>query len=299
MTEQEIELFRELLDLAEVGSSFKGDYLREKHYDQGTIDSARTFLAAITQPAADNAPQAPSAGSVAVQSFPERNPSLENCEQGVFHKFDIRRVDGSDQRGGKHYGCRYFVLDMTHDAHAPAALLAYADSCSDTHPYLAADLRAEFATRDTATRAQAPDSAADALTSFQDRVQPWMMACFGLEIARDRIERNHRFFEEATEAVQANGMTRSEAHQLVDYTFDRPVGELHQEIGGVMVTLAALCLASGQDMHAAGETELARINRPDMVIRIRAKQAAKPKHSPLPEHVVATSAHATNKDAHD
>ncbi|MFM0405314.1 hypothetical protein [Paraburkholderia dipogonis] len=119
--------------------------------------------------------------------------------------------------------------------------------------------------------------------SFQARVQPWMLECFGPVIAVDRIERNHRFFEEATEAVQANGMTRSEAHQLVDYTFDRPVGELHQEIGGVMVTLAALCLASGQNMHAAGETELARISVPETVAKIRAKQAAKPKHSPLPE----------------
>src|SRR6202008_606454 len=107
---------------------------------------------------------------------------------------------------------------------------------------------------------------ADALP-YQARVQPWMMGCFGAEISADRIERNHRFFEEATELVQANGMTRSEAHQLVDYVFDRPVGELHQEVGGVMVTLAAICLASSQDMHAAGEMELARINRPDMVIR--------------------------------
>lgn len=118
---------------------------------------------------------------------------------------------------------------------------------------------------------------------FQMRVRPWMLACFGVEIAADRIERNHRFFEEAAELVQACGMTASEAHQLVDYTWSRPVGEKSQEVGGVMVTLAALCLANGLDMHSAGETELARINRPDMVIRIRAKQASKPKHSPLPE----------------
>lgn len=124
------------------------------------------------------------------------------------------------------------------------------------------------------------NNTAHLIEEFQKRVQPWMMACFGAAIAADKVERNHRFFEEATEAVQANGMTRSEAHQLVDYTFDRPVGELHQEIGGVMVTLAALCLASGEDMHAAGETELARIWT--KVEQIRAKQAAKPKHSPLP-----------------
>jgi hypothetical protein len=107
-----------------------------------------------------------------------------------------------------------------------------------------------------------------------------MVACFGVDIAADGIERNHRFFEEATELVQACGMTASEAHQLVDYTFGRAIGEPTQEVGGVMVTLAALCLANGLDMHAAGETELARIWT--KVDAIRAKQAAKPKPSPLP-----------------
>jgi hypothetical protein len=58
-----------------------------------------------------------------------------------------------------------------------------------------------------------------------------MLECFGAKIAADRAERNHRFYEEATELVQANGMTCSEAHQLVDYTFGRPPGELKQEIG--------------------------------------------------------------------
>lgn len=125
-----------------------------------------------------------------------------------------------------------------------------------------------------------PDIGLPDPTSFQARVHPWMLECFGEEIAADRMERNHRFFEEATELVQANGMTRSEAHQLVDYTFSRPIGEIKQEAGGVMVTFAALCKASGIDMHQAGETELARVWT--MVEPIRAKQAAKPKHSPLP-----------------
>ena len=117
--------------------------------------------------------------------------------------------------------------------------------------------------------------------SFQARVQPWMMACFGPEVSGDREERNHRFLEEALELVQACGCTASEAHQLVDYTFARDVGEPSQETGGVMVTLAALCLANDLDMHEAAETELARIWT--KVEKIRAKQAAKPKHSPLPE----------------
>jgi Lar family restriction alleviation protein len=124
--------------------------------------------------------------------------------------------------------------------------------------------------------------------SFQNRVQPWMAACFGAEISADAYERNHRFLEEAIELVQACGATASEAYQLVDYVYGRPVGEKVQEVGGVMVTLAALCLAQGLDMHAAGETELARIWT--KVEAIRAKQAAKPKHSPLPMHIEPASA---------
>ena len=116
--------------------------------------------------------------------------------------------------------------------------------------------------------------------SFQSRVAPWMLGCFGEMIAGDREERNHRFIEEALELIQACGCSASEAHQLVDYVFGRPVGEPQQEVGGVMVTLAALCLANDLDMHVAAETELARVWT--KVEKIRAKQAAKPKYSALP-----------------
>jgi hypothetical protein len=116
--------------------------------------------------------------------------------------------------------------------------------------------------------------------SFQSRVAPWMMECFGPVISADTEERNHRFFEEAAELVQACGMKRDHAHALVDYVYDRTVGERAQEVGGVMVTLAALCRAQCIDMHDAGEAELARIWT--MAETIRAKQAAKPRGSALP-----------------
>ncbi len=123
---------------------------------------------------------------------------------------------------------------------------------------------------------------------FQNNVQPWMLACFGEKIAGDVVERNHRFFEEATELVQACGMSCEDAHQLVDYTYGRPIGEKSQEVGGVMVTLAALCLAQKIDMHDAAETELARIwTKVDV---IRAKQASKPQFGPLAEVVKKSSA---------
>lgn len=116
--------------------------------------------------------------------------------------------------------------------------------------------------------------------AFQSRVETWLLACFGKEIAEDVTERN-RFLEESLELVQSTGCTASEAHQLVDYVFGRPVGEKQQETGGVMVTLAALCSAVGVRMAAAAETELARVWT--KIEKIREKQAAKPKHSPLPE----------------
>ena len=116
--------------------------------------------------------------------------------------------------------------------------------------------------------------------AFQWRVQPWMFACFGQEIATDITERNYRFLEESLELVQSTGCKVGEAHQIVDYVFNRPVGDPDQEVGGVMVTLAALCLASGLDMHQCGEVELTRVW--GAIERIRAKQASKPKLSLSP-----------------
>lgn len=119
------------------------------------------------------------------------------------------------------------------------------------------------------------------MSGFQTQVGEWMRTCFGPKISADRVERNHRFLEESLELVQSLGCTSSEAHQLVDYVFSRPVGEPSQECGGVMVTLAALCLAARLDMHQDGYTELARVWGKINVIR--AKQATKPQFSPLPQ----------------
>lgn len=87
---------------------------------------------------------APASAAPQEPAFPERDPSKPAEQQGLFRKFEVRRVDGSDQPGGKHYGCRYYVLDLDHDKHAPAAMRAYAAACKDTHPDLAADIEAEF-----------------------------------------------------------------------------------------------------------------------------------------------------------
>lgn len=121
--------------------------------------------------------------------------------------------------------------------------------------------------------------------AFQRGVADFMILCFGRKAASDTVERNHRFLEEALELVQALGCTASEAHQLVDYVFGRPIGNSHQETGGVLVTLAALCTAASVDMQRAGVDELERVWT--KIDAIREKQKRKPRFSPLPGAVPA------------
>lgn len=116
--------------------------------------------------------------------------------------------------------------------------------------------------------------------SFQARVRAWVVSCFGQKVAADKSQRNHRFIEEAIELVQSLGCSQSEVHQLVDYVFNRPDGEPAQEVGGVMVTLAALCSANDLNMQVSGEAELARVWA--KIEAVRVKHAAKPVLSPLP-----------------
>lgn len=118
-------------------------------------------------------------------------------------------------------------------------------------------------------------------SGFQSEVADWMLACFGPEIAADRLERADRFTEEALELAQTMpGFNAERAHALVDYVFGRDIGERGQEVGGVMVTLAALCNTFDISISAEAERELARVWT--KVEAIRAKQASKPVGSALP-----------------
>lgn len=116
--------------------------------------------------------------------------------------------------------------------------------------------------------------------SFQQRVDAFMLSCFGEKVAADMDERCHRFLEESLELVQAIGIPVEHARMLVEYVYARPKGEAHQETGGVMLTLAALCSAAHESMERCGEDELARVwTKIDV---IREKQKSKPRGSPLP-----------------
>lgn len=107
--------------------------------------------------------------------------------------------------------------------------------------------------------------------SLQDRVGKWLSDCFGDAIAYSQIERCYRFFEEAGELVQSLGMPEEKAIDLIKYVYGRSKGEPFQEVGGVMITLAALCHAANLDMVQDGEKEFNRINLPEVIEKIRRK----------------------------
>lgn len=123
------------------------------------------------------------------------------------------------------------------------------------------------------------------MSDFQNQVDYWMLHTFGLEIAKDEQERGWRFMEEALELVQATGVTKADVLKLVEYTFDRKVGTIEEEVGGVRVTLSALCNAFHADEDKCADAELYGKCWPNAAA-IRAKQATKPlNNSPLPQKV--------------
>jgi hypothetical protein len=67
-------------------------------------------------------------------------PKKIDC-RGLYRKFLVRRTDGKSRKGCKHTHCRYFVLDLSCDGHAKAAVRAYINSCKRERPALAQDLQ--------------------------------------------------------------------------------------------------------------------------------------------------------------
>lgn len=121
--------------------------------------------------------------------------------------------------------------------------------------------------------------------TFQHRADEWEAKAFEAMPPFDVTERGDRVLEEVLELLQAHGYDPARVAPLVDYVFSRPIGAPYQEVGGVMVTLALFCSVAKIDLHAAGESELARISGQAVMAKIRAKQAAKNalhSDSPLP-----------------
>lgn len=93
----------------------------------------------------------------------------------------------------------------------------------------------------------------------QAKIFAWSKVAFGVEQSTSLPQRGVRLLEEAIEAFQAAGGDPGIAHKLVDFVFARPVGALHQELGGVGVCLLALAAAAGLSADEEERRELARV----------------------------------------
>ena len=89
------------------------------------------------------------------------------------------------------------------------------------------------------------------------------------------VTRLYRALEEVLELGQVLGLEPVKAHELVDYVYGRPVGELEQEAGGVAFTITGLFASLGLNFidegNAAVDEAYGRIDV------IRAKSKTKPK----------------------
>lgn len=154
------------------------------------------------------------------------------------------------------------------DARSPAAdaLLDYRNPPSSLRSEAIAKRRAELdqqrSTRDDRQRA----------------IHVWARAAFGDDQATSLPQRATRLLEEAIELYQACGTEDpAMAKKLVDYVFDRPPGEISQEIGGVAVCLLALAAAAGLSADREELREIERVlNEPieEFTRRNAAKNAA-------------------------
>lgn len=113
------------------------------------------------------------------------------------------------------------------------------------------------------------------LSLFQDTIYQWCQDVFGEPCTKDVHERGLRLLEESLETTQALGIHPEAAHRLVDYVYGRPVGQLPQEISGVLVTILALAAASGNSAEACLTQEIERITDPAFREKARNKHNTK------------------------
>lgn len=111
--------------------------------------------------------------------------------------------------------------------------------------------------------------------NHQERVAVWLDQVFDAEERANTKERSLRVVEEAIELAQACGADEATVHRLVEYIFERPVGEPAKELAGVMVTVYAAAESLGESADARFDEEMHRIWRPEVRDRVRRRQVEK------------------------
>lgn len=90
-------------------------------------------------------------------------------------------------------------------------------------------------------------------------VTDWGIRAFGRDHMINAQVRALRLVEEAAELAQALDVPQAQLEKLINLVYARPKGDYRQELGGVLVCLAVLCEAMGDDPDAAFEAEVRRV----------------------------------------
>lgn len=110
---------------------------------------------------------------------------------------------------------------------------------------------------------------------WQGVISRWVRSTFGDEHQDSTLERSSRFFEEAAELCQAVGLRQELAQEIFDKVYSNPVGRVHQEFGGALITILALAENQEEDALKCLIDESDRIHRPDIIEKCRARQQEK------------------------
>lgn len=111
--------------------------------------------------------------------------------------------------------------------------------------------------------------------SVQQRFEVWVERVLGPEATADARERSLRAVEEVIELAQVCGVQSEVLHRLVDYVFARPVGEAAQEVAGSLLTVYGVATALGVNANKALEAELERVQKPEVMEKVRKRQLEK------------------------
>jgi hypothetical protein len=92
----------------------------------------------------------------------------------------------------------------------------------------------------------------------QATVKDWITRVFGARTLNLRF-RAERVLEEALELAQACGYPKAKIAGLVDKVYANPPGEIGQEVGGVGISVLALCDTAGISADHCESAEIDRV----------------------------------------
>lgn len=88
----------------------------------------------------------------------------------------------------------------------------------------------------------------------------------------DAKSRVRKLFEEATELCQALGLSEDDLLDEVVRVYQKPVGVVFQEVGGVGTCLLTLCASLGFSAGQAIACEIERVNTPEVIAKVKQRE---------------------------